>query len=479
VKYRCGIQLVFLKFLSRGILSSLFLLTGCNNQPLDHRQRYVDGWRQFVSHNGLGVHRRIWEQLDVRCYAPLRLSERLNKVDVIVLASSTFDPPGKKARQWLENWLRERPGRSVIYFGRDFDASGFYFQQTIDQLSPAQQVLAQRRIAESKVAEIQDRLGSYSEDTFCDWFYLRTDQEPREVSGLAGTWSNELESWAQGSGPGEVENAEQLESLESGAQTGNKSSKLSVQWPVRTRLLPPSVDFKEQPPSWITAPAATNPMKPIQSPWAEIEGKLLERSVWTPQEYNTREEWDSAFEQLLESQVLLESPQGDPLLFQLTHPERLGKGQILIVANGAPFLNASLIQPQFFEIGELIVRACLPAERVALLNYGNDGLQIYQGEEADLRGAGLEMLLNWPLSAITMSAALLGIVGLAYLLPILGRPQDLPGESPSDFGMHVEAIGQMLHETGDRAYAHAVINDYHRIVRGEHPPSWLDHPPAP
>jgi len=452
-------------------------MAGCMNQPLDHRQRYVEGWRQFVSHNGLGVHRRIWEELGGRCYAPLRLSNRLNKVDVIVLASSTFDPPGKKARQWLEQWLRQAPGRTVVYFGRDFDASSFYYQQIVDQLTPEQQALARQRMAEFRVAELQERLGSYSESTFCEWFYLKTDGEPIEVNRLAGPWSDKLEDSTPLLAEVEELDANLMEPL--GTMNGKPGLPMpsTIQWPIRTRLLPPGLEFKDRPPSWITATPASNPMKPIQSPWAEIEGKLIERSVWTPTEFDSTETWDSAFDQIFDSQVLLESEQGEPLVFQLTHPERLGKGQILIVANGAPLLNASLIHPSYLGVGKLIVQACLPAKRIALLNYNDSGLQIYEGEEADLRGAGLEMLLTWPLSAITMSAALLGIVALAYLLPILGRPQELPSETVSDFGMHVEAIGQMLHETGDHAYACSVISDYFRTVRGEHPPSWLENPP--
>ena len=72
-----------------------------------------------------------------------------------------------------------------------------------------------------------------------------------------------------------------------------------------------------------------------------------------------------------------------------------------------------------------------------------------------------------------MSAALLGIVAFAYLLPILGRPQELPRETVSDFGMHVKAIGQMLQETQDHDYAVSVISEYYRTVRREHPPAWL------
>ena len=59
---------------------------------MDHRYRYVNDWQRLASHNGLGVHQRIWEQYGAKCFAPLRLSHRLKNVDVIVLAASTFGP---------------------------------------------------------------------------------------------------------------------------------------------------------------------------------------------------------------------------------------------------------------------------------------------------------------------------------------------------------------------------------------------------
>lgn len=453
----------------------LVLLVGCSDQALDQRFRYVDKWQQFAGHNGLGLHRRMWELSGVRCFAPARLSNRLKNVDVIVLAGSTFDPPGREARQWLEQWLRNSPGRSVIYFGRDFDASSFYFQRTLDQLSPAQQILAQDRISRLRVTECQDRLASYSENTFCEWFQLQTDKQTVEVHRLSGLWADRLTVSKQS--VTRAETADDSKRSEDGNEfttAPSSADSIDLSWTLRTRLMPPSLQYKDEVPSWLTAPPITNPIKPLQNPLAELEGKLIRRCRWSPNEMDSIETWNAGFEQLLTSSVLLKSDKGEPLIFRLTHKERLGEGKIFIVANGAPFLNASLVDPSFLAIGRLLVQECLPAERVALLSYSNEGIQIYDGEEADLRGAGLEMLLNWPLSAITMSAALLGVVAFAYLLPILGRPQELPSESVSDFGLHVEAIGQMLHETEDLAYARSAVSEYFRTVRGEHPPNWLE-----
>jgi hypothetical protein len=451
------------KILFPTYLAILCLLqAGCRNQGDDASYGVVDGWQQFTSRNGLGVHRKIWEQSGVRCVAPQRLSSRLNQVDVIVLVPRTFDPPGQKARQWLERWLREAPGRSVIYFGRDFNAEEYFFQQTLQQLNSDQRQLAQQRIAELQVNEMQAMLESHSESTFCDWFYLDLGQRSRRLVF-------DLEDLNQPQPLEKTSNDSQAVPL------GDDGIELPIaQWPIRSRLLPPDIKWRDQPPSWISSPPSANPVQPISLPWDSGEDKLIVRSRWRPEELDSLDAWNAAFDQLLESEVLVSSDREEPLVFRLTSSQRLGEGQILVVANGVPFLNASILQAPFFQVSEFITQQCMPARRVALLAYDSRGLQISSVDEADERGAGLEMFLQWPLSAIMMPAALLGLIACVSLLPILGRPRELASETVSDFGLHVEALGQMLHGAGDEAYAKKLVAEYFRRVKGEPPPAWLE-----
>jgi hypothetical protein len=442
----------------------LTLLVGCVDRSDPHRYGVVDGWRQFAGRNGLGAHRRVWEQAGARCVAPKRLSNRLEQVQVVVLVAQSFDPPSRQAREWLEQWLKASPGRSVIYFGRDFNANIFYYEQVMPQLSGPERALAELRVAQLRLSELQELLESTSESTFCDWFYL---DPSRPAERLNFSTSNVLPV---------AEIGEMTEVVTEGSVPNFDQGLAATAWPIRTRLLPPDARFKEQPPSWITQPATStaNPMKPLTGPLTSEEDKLIVRSPWRPEEMDSIETWNAAFDRLLDSEVLVESAEGEPLIYRLTDPDRLGEGQILVVANGAPFLNASIVDPSFFQLSELVVQQCLPASRVALLAYDFEGLQISYVDESDERGAGLEMFLQWPLSAIMMSAALLGLIACASLLPILGRSQELPTESVSDFGLHVEAMGQMLHQTQDETYARQVISKYFRTVRGEPPPPWLD-----
>jgi hypothetical protein len=52
-------------------------------------------------------------------------------------------------------------------------------------------------------------------------------------------------------------------------------------------------------------------------------------------------------------------------------------------------------------------------------------------------------------------------------MSIFGRPGDLPREPVSDFGHHIEALGNLLARTQSQSYAAARLRDYQEKVRGD------------
>lgn len=392
--------------------------------------------------NGLGVVRKLFERGGAKCITPQKLSPKLESVEVIVLVGQSYAPPGKTARDWLENWLAQSTGRTLIYFGRDFNAEIYYRQQTLSELPPEDRTRGEQLLALAEASEFSQQLQELPESTFCRWFYLQTDVPLRTLTDFSGAWARDLPDDSNG-------------------------------WPVGVTLRPPKErNWQADKPSWLTAPA--NNLAPANTTNAEVENDdaLVQQSIWTPDELDSDESWNREFRDLADSEVLLAGADGTPLVFKLTS-DRFPGSQIFIATNGAPLLNGSLVEPMFQSIGERIVQRALPAKRVALLAYSRAGILIADTPEADRRGAGLEMLVTWPLSAVTMPAALLGIIICASLLPILGRPQKLQRRSVSDFGLHVEAIGRMMVEAGDLAHAKRTIVDYFQRVKGEKPPTWV------
>lgn len=398
--------------------------------------------------NGLGLFRKLWEASGAKCLTPQRLSPKLNDFDVIVLVGQSSEPPGIAARRWLESWLAAGSSRTVIYFGRDFNADIFYRQQTLGQLSDAERRRGQELIALRQAEEFQLRLQQLPEAVFCEWFYIDVQRVWHDYQSFTGPWTRE----------------------------GLDLDEIPGGWPVGVALQPPDSPTWNRKLSQRGPPTQpSKPLVPISTRSAqaeEISQQSMRLSRWNEEEFGTPEQWREAMRDPMESEVLLAADDGTPLVFRLSST-RLGAGQIMIVANGFPLLNGSLVTPLGAAIGERLVAACGPAQRVALLAFGQDGLTISQTVESDQRGAGLEMLTVWPLSAITMPAALLGIIACAAWWPIVGRPQPLAKRSVSDFGLHVDAIGRLMMETRDAAFATQAIDEYFRKVRGEAPPAWL------
>lgn len=400
----------------------------------------VNGTDMNRSLNGLGVHRKMWESAGAKCLTPQKLSPRLESFDVIVLVGQSYGPPGKAARDWLERWLAEKDGRSLVYFGRDFNAAVYYRQRTYAQLDDDRKPRAAFQQAKFQTDELNLRLRELPESTFCGWFYMDVGPGRRSYDTFTGPWASNLDG-------------------------------LAGSWPVGVTLQPPENKWRTQRPSWLQGTAKNN-LQPASTLQETDDEGLVKRSTWEFDELANREQWNSQFRKRLNYKTLLAGGDQQPLIFRVTGDDFEGS-QILIAANGAPLLNGSLVDPLHRKVGKLLVEECLPAKRVALVAYGSNGLLITSAPETDARGAGLEMLTVWPMSAITMAAALLGIVVCGVLLPILGRPQSLPRRSVTDFGLHVEAVGRMLLDARDMNYAKQVITEYFQKVRGEAAPPWL------
>ena len=427
------------------LILMLPMLSGCSYIPWPESFGEVSGTNATRSLNGIGVHRRMWESTGARVLTPQKLSPRLDSIDTIVLIGSSYKPPGSLARDWLENWLGKKSGRTVVYFGRDFDASQMYREDTLDQVAKSQLERAQTQLASRRAEKYVDRNSQIPEDTFCRWFYLRTSARPTVHDKFSGPWSSELAG-------------------------------LNGKWPTGVLLEPPDETLKNKKPSWITG--AKPALAPARSFVAGADGdeslgdKEVQRSIWKADELEDTKAWDAEWELAGDVKVLLSGANGTPIVHRIEHSKFRGS-KILIVANGAPFLNGSLVKPLQRKVSELVIQECLPAKRVAMIGYDESGLLLSNVESGSDTNFGVQLLTVWPLSAITMHAAFFGIIAFVVLLPILGRPQSLARRTVTDFGLHVEAMGRMMFESRDLMYGLKSIQDYFTKVRRETPPDWL------
>jgi hypothetical protein len=157
-----------------------------------------------------------------------------------------------------------------------------------------------------------------------------------------------------------------------------------------------------------------------------------------------------------EANVVLES-EGD----MLVSVEPFDESQLIVVANGSFLLNLPLVNHAHRQLaGHLIDQVGEPKQTVVFLESRDDGPPIVANDPAPSVPTGLEIFNLWPTSWILLHLVVVGILLCFSRYPIFGLPRDLPPEAPSDFGKHVEALGELLSRSGDTAYATARILHY-------------------
>jgi len=412
--------------------------------------------------NGLGVFMRLCKDAGIRTIEVGRLSPRLDNVDVLLLVGDTLTPPAKEARDWIETWLGQKPGRSVIYFGRDFDSDVYYRRSTLAQLPPDQQPQARLELAQAQAAE-DIRIGEeVPDDTFCRWFFIRTKRPLREINQFAGPWADELDASTSA-------------------------------WPVRVELDPPASDLMAEKPQWSAARSqsskpgqttppgtasssaddATAPSEPNDSGTLSEPGRAPQtvRSFWTADDIGDDQTWQKEWDKAPRAKILLAGRDGTPLVTSL-QSENYKNSQILTVVNGAPLLNGSMVEPLFRQVAHQLIDRVLPARRLAILHFDSSGI-LMSDVISENQVEGLAILTTWPLNIIFAHLVFGGCLVLLAVFPIFGRPQESPHASVSDFGQHAEAVGQMLAKSGDTHFALQMINDYYTQVCDESPPSWV------
>ena len=144
------------------------------------------------------------------------------------------------------------------------------------------------------------------------------------------------------------------------------------------------------------------------------------------------------------------------------------EGQILVVTNGSFLLNLPLVNHQHRILAGKLVAACgATGQRVVFLESGPEGPPVLDVEPDTKAPTGFEVFTVWPIGVVAMHFVILGITACFALLPIFGRPRQLEEEPLSDFGKHVEALGELLAATADHQYAARRVRDYHAQFRKE------------
>ncbi|HUE70687.1 MAG TPA: DUF4350 domain-containing protein [Pirellulaceae bacterium] len=364
--------------------------------------------------NGTSVLAHMFALRGFRVRTADRLSPKLRKsADVIVWAPDSFHPPTKKHREYLERWLSDGDGRTLIYIGRDYDAAAAYWKSVAPSASGEDA---------KKMAELADRAqkshelsrGSMPSKEYARWFTVKGQ----------GTGDRE-----QGTG-------------DRGQETGDRGQKP----PLTTHHSPLTTTVKE-----------------LSGPWAEgIDAAKADISLHgrldLPVEADATGEGDPLPPDDVEPLLVA---RGDPLAFRL-RDFAWDDGQVIVVANGSFLLNYPLINPQHRKLAARLIDECGGSEAI-FLESGPAGPEILEKDPPQT--GGLAMLRIWPLNAMVIHLTVFGIVLCLAYWPIFGRPKELPGENPADFGRHVTSLGQLMARTKNLAYAQSRLVQYQQQAR--------------
>jgi Domain of unknown function (DUF4129) len=174
-------------------------------------------------------------------------------------------------------------------------------------------------------------------------------------------------------------------------------------------------------------------------------------------------------------QTLLASSDGSPIVSSISR-QRWKDSKLILVANGSVLMNEALANRSNHYVAERLVDQSSPKGRIGFLsNFGDTRIRLPWEEQEP---KGFEWLRVWPLSLIAIQGLFVGLVALLAMLPIFGRPQRLPSPSTTDFGKHIEALGDLLARTRDRNYALQRIADYFRDVRRDSASPWSNVAPT-
>jgi hypothetical protein len=163
----------------------LLFCSGCQTRVQTfYGQRQGPGPTESV--NGTSVLGDMYSRAGHKVYSWHYLSPRLHeRADCIVWFPDDYNTPAANVRQWLDGWLVEKPGRTLIYVGRDYDAGPEYWKRVAPRAPPAQTTLVQGEISSEK-SRVSSQRSILLKNDDCQWFKLDSTVKPRQVNALVG-----------------------------------------------------------------------------------------------------------------------------------------------------------------------------------------------------------------------------------------------------------------------------------------------------
>lgn len=396
-----------LRYLMPALAVTILATVGCGKSelPVEYGKRQASPAGQSVS--GTAALEKLFELNGSTVQGSAKLSDRLEKAQILVWTPDSFKGPSSAERKFLEKWLYNNGngGRTLIYIGRDFDPAERYWELIGANSKSTESFERKRRWADVKSKNEAQRAAIPARQSY-EWFDMLGGMGERKIDSLDGPW-------AEGIDPANAD-----------------------LW-LNTRL---DLPFGK------VAPVIPTPV--FLPPWAK---KQARRPVAPSVQLGTGN-----------SEILLQS-ENDILAFRQTW-DAAPNSQLIVVANGSFSLNMPLANAEHRKLAMRMVRSCPSKGNVVFLESGEDGLPVKEQSDGE-RGNAWRLMMSWPLGVIVLHFSALGLAFLIARFIPFGRARSIPKTKLADFGKHVEALGHLMARTKDYGYATSNLQQYRLKAR--------------
>ncbi|MFM7072542.1 MAG: hypothetical protein ACKO38_12200 [Planctomycetota bacterium] len=411
--------------------------------------------------NGTLALSRLFEQKGHTVASWRRLSPRIRSYDTLVWIPDLNSAPSRQERDFLDAWLDDGVGRTLIYVGRDYDVASLYWQK-MQSKAPADQI-----------SEINERLKSAGEQhnaalangphlAYARWFVIKPGPH-YPVTGLNGPWADGVDASAL-----DISVGTRLV-----AATNDSVPVAGTPLPVFTMATSPPT--KATTPNVPPANPGTAGGTGAPAPPKAGKNTKVKKLAASPLPFSVAPVGNAEQESrpVPNSEVLLETDRGDPLVRRVydgpapytSTPPATRRSQVIVVTNGAFLLNMGLVNHEHRKLAARLVEACGPPGNVAFLESGPTGLAVLDKEPENTMPSGMGLFTIYPLNVLLLHLIGVGLLFCFTVWPIFGRAKRLPAVSVSDFGAHVEAVGDLLEQTHDKKTARLILENYQKTTK--------------
>jgi len=357
-----------------------------------------------TSLNGMSGFAALWESQGSVVQSADRLTPRLDRFDVVVWCPAGRRPIDPSERERLERWLTQRDGRTLIVVLRDYDAQRDYLEATLPQVSADSRAAWRRKISQAAAEDLSQRM-QFPEPRLEGWVDVETPLGRRQALRLSGSLSEGIEV----------------------ASTHVVLDRPLAVPNLKSQSLPLDLEFDVL---------------------MRADGHPFVIEVWNlPTSAGINDSEDSEWD-------------GDGI------GEMHGGSHILMVANSSFLGNYGMTFPGNRQLAERLMAQASSRDRVLFLESGESTLEISDRESRETPTMW-DWMAEWPFAFVMPHLLALGVLTYFVHLPVFGRPRRESRRSKTDFGRHVEAIGELLERTHDRGFVDRHLKQYHELVRRE------------